>query len=110
MRPGMSCRTEIVLEEYDDALYVPIQCIVRVKGRHVARVMTRRGPKERAVTIGMDNRRMVHVLEGLEEGEEVLLAPPLDASAEDTETRPAAKAKTGQRPAARGKPTKPAGD
>ncbi|MBI3271580.1 MAG: efflux transporter periplasmic adaptor subunit [Planctomycetes bacterium] len=85
MRTGMSCQAEIQVAEYADAVYVPVQAVVRRGTRTVAFVQKRAGQEAepREVEIGLDNNRMVHVLSGLVEGEEVLLAPPLDAGAVD---------------------------
>ena len=77
IRPGMSCDVELVKESYDAALYVPVQCVVRVDG--VPRVYVNDDGEwvPRIVRVGMDNNRMIHVLEGVRVGEEVLLAPPV---------------------------------
>jgi HlyD family secretion protein len=81
LRPGMNCRAEIIVEQYADALYVPVQCVVRVGGKTVAYVQTSSGVEQRQVNVGLDNNRMIRVIEGLKEGESVLLAPPLAPSA-----------------------------
>jgi len=77
LRPGMSCRAEIFVERFDAALYVPVQCVVRVAGEPTVYVKTSAGVEARSIRIGLDNNRMVHVLDGLTEGELVLLDPPL---------------------------------
>ncbi len=80
LRTGMSCRASIVLEEYDDVLYVPVQSVVRIGNQPTVYVMDGGQPKPKPVTIGLDNNRMVHIKSGLEVGEKVLLAPPLAAA------------------------------
>jgi len=77
IRPGMSCDVELVKETYDDALYVPVQCVVRVDG--VPKIYVRHGDdfEPQIVRVGMDNNRMIHILEGVRAGEEVMLAPPV---------------------------------
>jgi HlyD family secretion protein len=78
LRTGMSCRAEIIVENYADAVYVPVQSIVRIGGVPTAFVVRKEGPPEqREVVLGQDNNRMVVVEEGLEKGEQVLLNPPL---------------------------------
>lgn len=77
LRPGMSCTATVIIEEYDDVVYVPIQAVVRIDGRHTAFVMENSRLVPREVRIGMNNNRMVHIKSGLEEGEQVSLAPPL---------------------------------
>lgn len=82
LRPGMSCQVEILIERYDDAVYVPVQSVLLVDGRPTVYVLPRRGAATpRAVEVGLDNNRMIRVLSGLEPGERVLLAPPLPAGA-----------------------------
>ncbi len=85
LRTGMSCRAEIVVDELEDVLYVPLQSVIRYDGRHYAYVLTPRGPQPRRVEIGLDNNRVVHVRSGLDEGEVVLLAPPLHERLEGEE-------------------------
>jgi HlyD family secretion protein len=77
IRPGMSCDVELVKESYDRALYVPVQCVVRVEGMPRVYVKDRGEWVSRIVRVGMDNNRMIHILEGVREGEEVMLAPPV---------------------------------
>ena len=81
IRPGMSCDVELVKESFERALYVPVQCVVRVEG--MPRVYVKGKDKDsedwvpRNVRVGLDNNRMIHILEGLRPGEEVMLAPPV---------------------------------
>ena len=81
LRPGMTCRAEIIVEQYADAIYVPVQSIGRVGGQTVAYVQAANGFEPRAVQVGLDNNRMIRIIEGLREGESVLLAPPMAPSA-----------------------------
>lgn len=76
MRPGMSCSIEILADEIDSCLYVPVQCVVYHRGGTIAFVPTPTGVEERPVKVGRANDKFVEVLEGLAENEEVLLAPP----------------------------------
>jgi HlyD family secretion protein len=81
LRPGMSCETEIVVEQHEDVLFVPLQTVQQVKGEPTVFVQGPDGIEERQIKIGLDNDRSVHVLEGLAEGDQVLLAPPMEPSA-----------------------------
>lgn len=80
LRPGMSCRAEIIIEELDDAIYVPLQTVVRVGDESVVFVPGPNGPQPRPVEPGLDNNRMIHIVSGLNAGEPVLLTPPLQMS------------------------------
>lgn len=93
VRTGMTCRAEILIDRYQDATYIPIQSVVRV-GRQPT-VYVRSGPtfEARPVTLGLNNNRMVRIVEGVSPGEVVSLAPPLSpASVEDDEAAFAAAA------------------
>jgi len=80
LRPGMNCRADIIIEEYEDVLYVPLQSVIQENGQTVVYVPGSSGPEPRTVEVGMDNNRMIHILSGLDEGMRVLLSPPLRAS------------------------------
>ena len=77
LRTGMGCRVEILAAEFEDALYVPIQSVITVADQPTVYVYEKGKSKPRSVEIGMDNNRMIRIINGLEEGEQVLLAPPL---------------------------------
>jgi len=79
LRTGMSCKAEIIVEQYEDAVYVPIQAVLRVAGEPTVYVLTEKDFQPRTVEIGLDNNRMVCIVSGLNEGEVVLLTPPLES-------------------------------
>ena len=76
-RPGMSCDVELIKETYEDAMYVPVQCVVREDGIPV--VYMRKDDKwlPHPIKVGYDNNRMIHILEGVHPGDEVMMAPPI---------------------------------
>jgi len=80
LRPGMNCRAEIIVAELQDAVYVPLQAVIRVDDEWVVHLAGRRQPQPRRVEIGLDNNRMVHIVSGLKGGERVLMNPPLRES------------------------------
>jgi HlyD family secretion protein len=79
LRAGMTCRAEIIVEEYEKAVYVPIQAVMRVGGEPTVFVKQGKDFQPRNMEIGLDNNRMVRVRSGLTPGEVVLLTPPLMA-------------------------------
>ena len=84
LRSGMSCRVEIMVDHYPDAVFVPIQSVTRMAGQPVVYVADASGvvtPRE--IAIGLDNSRFIHVKSGLDQGERILLAPPLTSSTQD---------------------------
>jgi len=76
LRPGMSCSIEILVEELVDALFVPVQAVQRDGSQNLAFVAGADGIEHRPVKVGRYNDLWVQVLEGLREGETVLLHPP----------------------------------
>ena len=80
LRTGMSCKAEIIVEQHADAVYVPVQAVLRVRGETTVFVMEGRNRVARKVEIGLDNNRMVRIVDGLEAGEIVLLTPPLESA------------------------------
>jgi HlyD family secretion protein len=89
LRTGMSCRAEIVISRYEDALFVPVQAVLRVKGEPTVYVRGSSGWEARKVQIGQDNNRMVRIVAGVTESEEVLLTPPLAEGEIESESPPA---------------------
>jgi len=76
MRPGMSCSIEILVEDIDDAIFVPVQSVFRHEGGNLAFVSDSGRVEPRPVEVGRYNDRWVQVLSGLSVGEVVLLSPP----------------------------------
>ena len=91
MRPGMNCQIEIMVEEYADALFVPIQCVLQVDEKPTVFIQREEKIEPRPIETGLDNNIMIHVLDGLVEGDEIMLAPPLDAAAKGGNGGPSAE-------------------
>ncbi len=90
IRTGMTCRAEIIVEELTDVIYVPVQCVVRIEDRPTLYVRANGRFEPRTVQLGLDNNHMVHVMKGLDAGDAVLLAPPLESgSTRSRDRRPA---------------------
>ena len=81
LRTGMSCRAEVIIEEYDDAIYIPVQAVLRVGGEPTVYVLGGKEFEPRGVEVGLDNNRMIRITRGLQPGEIVLLTPPLASAA-----------------------------
>ena len=80
-RTGMTCQVEIIVEHYDDVVYVPIQAVLRVANQPTVYVQKDGQFESRPVELGLDNNRMVRILSGLQPGESVWLKPPLAPAA-----------------------------
>ena len=81
LRTGMSCKAEIIIEQHEEATYIPIQAVLRVGGKPTVYIVKANDLEPRTVEIGLDNNRMVRIISGLESGEVVSLTPPLAAAA-----------------------------
>ena len=81
LRTGMSCQANIIVQQYDDAVYVPLQAVIRVGKEPAVYVKTGKSFQRRLIKVGLDNNKEIHVIEGLEEGEIVSLNPPLKSAA-----------------------------
>lgn len=78
LKPGMNCSVNIVLEEHDNAVYVPIQCVLQIDEKPTAYVRKNDKTIKRNVQTGLDDNVFVHIISGLEDGEKVLMNPPFD--------------------------------
>jgi len=97
LRPGMSAKVEILVEQLNDVMIVPVQVVANRSGRKVCYIATESGPQERQVETGAFNNTFVEIVSGVEVGENVLLIPPRmvspqpDAKPEETVTAVAEK-------------------
>jgi HlyD family secretion protein len=77
LRPGLTATVDFLVDELDDALYVPIAAVfVDELDRMVAYRKAGRDVESRPLVIGGSTDRIAVVLEGLEEGDQVLLVAP----------------------------------
>jgi len=86
LRTGMTCKAEIVIDQYENATYIPVQAVLRVSGKPTVYVVSNKTMEARSVEIGLDNNRMVRIISGLRPGEMVTLTPPLAAASTQPET------------------------
>jgi len=78
VRTGMTCKAQIIVQQLDDALSVPVQSVIRVAGQPTVYVQKGGRAVPVPVEIGLDNTDYVHILSGLNVGDRVLTNPPLD--------------------------------
>ncbi len=77
LKPGMSADVEIMVEQLDDVIYVPIQAVFSNEGQRVCYVESALGNAERRVVeVGAFNDEYIEVQKGLDEGDTVLLRAP----------------------------------
>ncbi len=87
LRAGMSCNVKMFIETHADVISVPMQCVLRIGNRPSVFLYEDGKPIAVPVEIGYDNGRFVHVISGLNAGDKVMLAPPLEAAATETPAR-----------------------
>ncbi len=79
LRPGMTARIEIEVEERAKSLFVPLDSVFEKDGSHVCYVLRGRGVEARSVVVGPSNQDFVVVESGLRRGERVALRDPAAA-------------------------------
>ena len=81
LRPGMSGSAEIIVDQLENVLYVPIQSIqTDAGGKHFCYL---ENGQRREVSLGARSRSYTVVTEGLREGDRIQMVPP-ELQKEDT--------------------------
>ncbi|QDT56861.1 multidrug efflux system subunit MdtA [Caulifigura coniformis] len=83
LRPGLTAAVEILVDNRDSVRQIPMQGVVAVSDKHVAFVLNKTGKVEqRMIDIGQTNQSHVEILNGLEDGERVVLNPRTNFAAD----------------------------
>lgn len=78
LRSGMTCKAEILVAHFEQALTIPLQSVLRVQDQTTVFTPGPDGrPLAQPVTVGLDNNRKIQIVDGLSAGTAVLLNPPL---------------------------------
>lgn len=72
LMPGLNASCEFIISEKKDVLMIPSNAVQRENGETFVEVMKDGKPQRRPVKVGMAGDLNVEVLEGLQEGEEVV--------------------------------------
>lgn len=75
LKPGMTAVVEIHVDHLKDVLCVPVQAVVQVEDENWCYVASEDGAERRAVTLGRTNDKFVQLVDGVDEGERVVLNP-----------------------------------
>jgi HlyD family secretion protein len=78
LKPGMTAEIEILVSQKKGVLQVPVQCVVERGGKFRSYVKTPKGIEGREVVLGGTNDTVIEVVDGVKEGELVLLNPRAD--------------------------------
>src|SRR5688572_17580582 len=83
VKPGVSARAEIVVTNMQGVLTVPLQAVATKQGKQVTYVKNGSELKPVPVDVGLYNTRLIQIVSGLNEGDLVSLAPPIDTQEKD---------------------------
>ena len=79
LKPGMSAKVEILVDELIDVIYIPVQAVFTESDEHfVFRKTGEMQFKKQIVTIGQHNDEFIEIRDGLKEYQIVALAMPED--------------------------------
>ena len=91
LKPGMSAKVEILVKELEDVIYIPLQAVTEIDGKHFCRIDGIK-PQIREIEVGDFNDEFIEVKSGLKSGEEVLLrAPDAGKPGEKSDTKKSEK-------------------
>jgi len=76
LKPGMSAKVEIIVNELEDVTYVPVQAVFVENSEHFVFIKTLGGYKRQAVKIGAYNNDFIELQEGVDAGDKVFLKMP----------------------------------
>jgi RND family efflux transporter MFP subunit len=76
LRPGLSASVSILIDEFKDVAYVPVEAIFNDEGKTVAWVKKGRRPRRIPVECGTSNDKFVIIRTGLQPGDKVYLGQP----------------------------------
>lgn len=102
LKPGMSAKVEIQVNELPDVVYVPIQAVTPIENKQVCYLMKGGQPERREVQIGQFNDEFIEIKSGIAAGDKICLRPPdaLDKEENSSEPRPTKPASAPAKPAA----------
>lgn len=127
LRPGLTAGVEVLVEERPDVLIVPVQSVITVGTHHFTFVASGSRVASREIKIGLSNDRMVEIVDGVTEGDRVVMNPKTHFSTEIADltskfgqeklpepvlarkTEPSGAGKDGAKPEVAGPAGKPAG-
>lgn len=76
LKPGMNAEVRIIVEDRkEDVLQIPVQSVVSFSGRYFTYVGSKSGAERRELKIGDANDEYMEILDGVAEGERVVMSP-----------------------------------
>lgn len=76
LKPGMTAQVRIIVEDRkENVLQIPVQSVVSFSGRFFTYVVTSAGTERRDLKVGDANDEYMEILDGVGEGESVVMSP-----------------------------------
>ena len=82
IRPGMSAKVQIIVNQLSNVVYVPIQAVNPVGGKKVCYVLNSNRADPREVEVGEFNDEFIEIKRGIQQGERICLRKPSGHDAE----------------------------
>jgi HlyD family secretion protein len=76
LRPGMTARVEILVDRFDDVLYVPLEGVFEKSGQKICYVVHEKSAEKRIVRVGKSNDDFIIIEDGLRERDQIYLHDP----------------------------------
>ena len=76
LKPGMSAKVEIIVNELEDVTFIPVQSVFVENGEHIVFLKTVGGYRRQLVETGAFNNDFIELKSGVEEGDKVFLRMP----------------------------------
>jgi multidrug efflux pump subunit AcrA (membrane-fusion protein) len=76
LRPGLLADAEVIVDSLEDVVYIPFQAVFDSPDGPIVYVWNGRSLEPRPVQLGKRSESQVVILSGLDEGDEIGLAPP----------------------------------
>ena len=76
LKPGTTAEVQVMIDELDDVLIVPLQAVHAKEGKFFCFKLDGSGFEKISVKLGKDNNSHVEIVEGVSEGDELLLYDP----------------------------------
>jgi HlyD family secretion protein len=75
LRPGLTASIEILVERRDDVLQIPMQANITIGARQFAFVVNGKSVDLHPVKVGKTNANFIEIVDGLSDGDEVVMNP-----------------------------------
>ncbi len=73
LRPGLTAQVEILVDNREDVLQIPLQAVLTIVDQQMAYVLTSQGVERRELVVGQSNQSHVEIKSGIEAGELVIM-------------------------------------